>query len=224
MRPTDGPSTDNPDDPQLIVQPADARDLKLWRAWLTLGSIANDILTAGCLGAAEDLIARYPDDELRARQLVQALLKRETERALNEAKVESRLTFTEDWWAAREARLRDLCKQHGCWNEAAAILANGTASPHETPTYAQTLAALRAEVAALRARAEKAEADCAHARDYAVGLRKEIDRLQGIYPEEYVGPSDDDDDDDFEDDDGAGPDYIGPNCEIALDFLPRTID
>jgi hypothetical protein len=52
-------------------------DGKHWRAWLTLDSIANDILTAGCMGAAEDLIARYPDDELRARQLVQALLKRQ---------------------------------------------------------------------------------------------------------------------------------------------------
>jgi hypothetical protein len=71
MHPTDGL------DPLLIVQPADARELKLWRAWLTLDDIANDILTAGCLGAAEDLIARYPDDELRARQLVQALLKRQ---------------------------------------------------------------------------------------------------------------------------------------------------
>lgn len=52
-------------------------DGKHWRAWLTLGSIANDILTTGCLGAAEDLIARYPDDEERARQLVQALLQRQ---------------------------------------------------------------------------------------------------------------------------------------------------
>lgn len=99
------------------------------------------------------------------------------ERTLRE-KAEADLTFTEDWWAAREARLRDLCKQHGCWDEAAAILANGTASPTEPPTYAQALSTLRSDVKRLTSENERAQALVREFSDENARLDIECDKLR----------------------------------------------
>jgi hypothetical protein len=64
-------------------------------------------------------------------------------------------TFAQQWYAVRFERLRDLAKEHGIWDKAAAIMANGTVAglpgrPYEPPTYAQLLNQERH-------RAEKAE-------------------------------------------------------------------
>ena len=74
------------------------------------------------------------------------------------------LEQTEAWYATRIRRLEDLCKQHGCWDQAAAILANGTASPTEPRTYEQLL-----NVA--QSRAAKAEANYAHMVERAANQR-----------------------------------------------------
>lgn len=43
------------------------------------------------------------------------------------------------WYAVRLERIKDSAKAHGIWPEIAAIIANGTASALEPPTYAQQL-------------------------------------------------------------------------------------
>lgn len=45
---------------------------------------------------------------------------------------------TQQWYAERLERLKDLCKQAGVWDKAASIIANGTVAG-EPPTYAQQL-------------------------------------------------------------------------------------
>ena len=54
--------------------------------------------------------------------------------------VARRGTFTQDFYAAREGRLRQLCEEHGLMDQYAAIMANGTASADEQPTLAARLA------------------------------------------------------------------------------------
>jgi uncharacterized protein (UPF0335 family) len=51
-------------------------------------------------------------------------------------------SHTEQWYAERIERLKDLCKQHNIWSEAASIIANGSLMS-EPPTYAQQLNAFR---------------------------------------------------------------------------------
>lgn len=51
----------------------------------------------------------------------------------------SSLRFTRDWYAERIARLTQLAKDRGIWPDVACILANGTASADEPPTYGQLL-------------------------------------------------------------------------------------
>lgn len=60
-------------------------------------------------------------------------------------KAEDRLAFTEEWYAVHEARLRDLLKDEHpeVWAKAASIMANGTASATEPPTYARKLNMMR---------------------------------------------------------------------------------
>jgi hypothetical protein len=68
------------------------------------------------------------------------------------------------WYAQRWERLKDLAKEHGIWDKAACIMANGTADSMEPPTYAQQLNEAKY-------RAEAAEAENAK-------LREERDRLR----------------------------------------------
>ena len=69
-----------------------------------------------------------------------------------------RLEFTRDWYATRIERLADLCKKHGCWDDASKILANGTTGIDDPPTYARTLNTLRARIAAAEAALDAAQA------------------------------------------------------------------
>jgi hypothetical protein len=46
---------------------------------------------------------------------------------------------TQYWYAVRLERLKDLAKERGIWTEVAAIIANGTLTAVEPPTYAQQL-------------------------------------------------------------------------------------
>jgi hypothetical protein len=64
------------------------------------------------------------------------------------------MAFTQEWYAVRFERLRDLGKQHGIWNEMACIIANGTANVSEPPSYAQLL-----NTALHRAKAAEKERD-----------------------------------------------------------------
>lgn len=57
---------------------------------------------------------------------------------------------TQQWWAVREARLRDLAKEKGIWPEFAAVIANGTAHHFDPPLYAQQMNVLRHERDAAR--------------------------------------------------------------------------
>ena len=52
---------------------------------------------------------------------------------------EEKIEAVEVWYAVRIRRLQDLCKKHGCWEEAAAILANETADPVEPRSYSHLL-------------------------------------------------------------------------------------
>lgn len=52
---------------------------------------------------------------------------------------ESRRDHTAQWYAERLERLKQMAKERGFWSEMAAIIANGTATAHEPPTYAQQL-------------------------------------------------------------------------------------
>ncbi len=49
------------------------------------------------------------------------------------------LEFTRQWWSVRVERLRDLAREHGCFREHCAIVANGTVTAREPPTYAQAM-------------------------------------------------------------------------------------
>lgn len=111
---------------------------------------------AGAVNDAIDLIKRQAE-------ALQAL-----EQQLNEARGErdearSRREWTEQWYAERFERLRDLAKEKGIWSEAAAILANGTVSPMEPPHYGQQLNTTRHRAEAAERREE--------------GLRKALARL-----------------------------------------------
>lgn len=85
-----------------------------------------------------------------------------------EAEVERltrRAEFTEQWYAERIERLKDLGKAYGCWPEMAAIIANGTSTRqlddgsyhYEPPTYAQQLNTAKHRAEAAEARAERLE-------------------------------------------------------------------
>lgn len=88
--------------------------------------------------------------------------------------------FSRQWYAERFRRLEDLGKQHGVWPEMAAIMANGTASAHETPTYAQqlNLALHKAE------RLEKANAAEKHRADW---LQLRCERLTQTFDDIMSG-------------------------------------
>jgi hypothetical protein len=59
---------------------------------------------------------------------------------------------TRDWYAVRWRRLRDLIHENALHieNEACSIMANGTATPNEPPSYAIILNARDAELTRLR--------------------------------------------------------------------------
>ena len=62
------------------------------------------------------------------------------------------IDHNESFYAVRIQAISDLAKQHGIWDEVAAILANGKVSPQDPPTYDHMLAREKA-------RADKAEAN-----------------------------------------------------------------
>jgi hypothetical protein len=52
------------------------------------------------------------------------------------ARMESRNSHTQHWYSTRIQRLGDLAKEKGFWDEAACIIANGSAGHHDTqPSY-----------------------------------------------------------------------------------------
>ena len=82
-----------------------------------------------------NMTAIWKDEPTYAQKLEARITELEAENAtLNEAKRWSR-----DWYAVRWERLRDLLKDTDLWEQANCIMANGTASATEPPTYAQIL-------------------------------------------------------------------------------------
>lgn len=72
--------------------------------------------------------------------------------------LEERLNNSNAWWATRSQRLQDWARAEltdELQERFFAIVANGTASPFENPTYAQQMNMLRAERDALRADKER---------------------------------------------------------------------
>ena len=59
--------------------------------------------------------------------------------------------WTQEWYAERFERLKDLAKERGCWPEMAAIMANGKLLTDAPPSYGYLL-----EVAKHRATASNA--------------------------------------------------------------------
>lgn len=76
---------------------------------------------------------------------------------------------TQQWYAERIERLKDLAKEKGFWPEVAAILANGTVSPTDPPTYARQLNVARHRAEHAEVRAERAEAELARLRGRGLG-------------------------------------------------------
>jgi uncharacterized protein Yka (UPF0111/DUF47 family) len=70
---------------------------------------------------------------------VKALMQRIQELEEERDTALARRQFTEQWYGVRLERLKDLAKEHGIWDQMACIVANGTASISEPPTYAQML-------------------------------------------------------------------------------------
>lgn len=58
------------------------------------------------------------------------------------ARAISSRNHTQQWYAERFERLKDLLKTNGLWDQGAAIIANGNLM-HEPPTYAQQLNVMR---------------------------------------------------------------------------------
>lgn len=85
-------------------------------------------------------LMRWADDQRAAVERAQ----RERDAARTEALVARRdRSDTQDWYAARWERLRDLLRGTEFEDTACAIMANGTGAPGEPPTYAQTINQLR---------------------------------------------------------------------------------
>lgn len=106
------------------------------------------------------------------------LLLIENERLFNEAKKsEQAVTFTHEWYAERIARIEELAKEKGIWNEVACILANGTISSTEPPTYSILLNEAKY-------RAEQAEAQLKEKDGALLALRELVIELTG-----YGSPS-----------------------------------
>ncbi len=67
-------------------------------------------------------------------------------------KIRKEVDHTREWYAVRWRRLRDLIHENALHieNEACSIMANGTATPKEPPSYATLLNARDAEITRLR--------------------------------------------------------------------------
>jgi hypothetical protein len=165
------------------VEPLKTEVERLRAACVELNSALSRIAYA--LGEPNEMGASAYDVHADPESVVRQVTEWAQRTSRSVTKAEDGLAFTQDWYAARIARLSDLCKQHGCWEEAAAILANGSTGPGDPPTYAQTLADLRAQVrqlteerGGLQPRARKAEPSRAPFRD---GSRVRVTRRDLLY-------------------------------------------
>jgi hypothetical protein len=163
----------------------------------------NPLLLVEELADAQRRATRYAKRVSRHVREREAAMKRardyeqERDAAITRAEAaDRRAEHTEEWYAVRMERLQDLGKDHGIWPEMAAIIANGTVTGNEPPTYAQQLimAKHRAEAAERRiaAFAHDDIADCptyydgchcwessTYWHDRAEEMKAEIDRLVG---------------------------------------------
>ncbi len=95
--------------------------------------------------------------------------------------------FIEQWYAERVERISDLAKEHGIWNEVACVLANGTTSAAEPPTYAQLLNGERHKVARLTKERDRAIDDYDRAVEEARVFRRALVEIRD-YTDPGVDP------------------------------------
>lgn len=106
----------------------------------------------------------------------------------------SQREHTWQWYAVRMAKIEDIAKREGLWNEVAAVFANGSATRrlpdgsyfYDPPTYAQQLNSAKHRAAAAEARAEAAEAKVACMESYQFDQNQEIDALLDIWQSHFV--------------------------------------
>ena len=70
------------------------------------------------------------------------------------ARAERSVEHTHQWYAVRLEKIKEVAKRVGLWSEVAAIIANGSSSIYDPPTYAQQLN-LAKHAAKQQARAER---------------------------------------------------------------------
>lgn len=83
------------------------------------------------------------------------------------ARAQSQREHTQQWYAERMAKIEEIAKREGLWDEVAAVFANGSATRrlpdgsyfYDPPTYAQQLNMAKHKAATAEARAEAAEAE-----------------------------------------------------------------
>lgn len=71
------------------------------------------------------------------------------------AKAERSVEHTHQWYAVRLEKIKEVAKRVGLWSEISAIIANGSGSIYDPPTYAQQLNIAKHETKAAEARAER---------------------------------------------------------------------
>lgn len=98
-------------------------------------------------------------------------------------RAENSRDFSRQWYAERFRRLEDLGKEHGVWPQMAAIMANGTASAMETPTYAH-------QINGALHRAERFGKELADERKKNANLELRCRRLTGLIDEILAGKGD----------------------------------
>lgn len=70
-------------------------------------------------------------------------------------KAERSVEHTHQWYAVRLEKIKEVAKRVGLWSEVATIIANGSSSIYDPPTYAQKLNMAKHETKAAEARAER---------------------------------------------------------------------
>lgn len=98
------------------------------------------------------------------------------------------MEFHLDWYKTRFERLRKWVSEEvqplSVRDRFFAIMANGTAAPHERPAYVETLHALRVDVGLLTKRVEELEAERAPAPEATLArMREGVQRIAGLEAE-----------------------------------------
>lgn len=95
-----------------------------------------------------DMLCQSQDDVMKLSAETEAL-RAEVEKAKRSVE------HTHQWYAVRLEKIKEVAKRVGLWSEVAAIIANGSSSIYDPPTYAQQLNIAKHETKASEARADR---------------------------------------------------------------------